>query len=223
MATSGVLSAERSTLRPEARRRDSIYENSVKPLFDRAVAVVLLAALAPAFLLVCALVRTSAGPGPVLYSQRRVGRDGEPFRIFKFRTMRNDRRSEGRERYAGPDRRFTHKSDNDPRHTGFGRWMRATSIDELPQLINIVRGEMSLVGPRPELLAIAARGGYLDHPRHLVRPGMTGPYQVSSMRSSNRLADGLELDRRYVADVSLRNDLKYLLLTPWAVLTRRGS
>ncbi len=126
-------------------------------------------------------------------------------------------------RYRGPERRTRHKSCDDPRHTPYGRFLRATSLDELPQLFNVLRGQMSLVGPRPELVEVAEREGFVDHPRHLARPGLTGPFQVSPLRSANRISAGLHLDVRYVADITLRRDLAILARTAVMPFVRRGS
>ncbi len=224
MSSGGMLSIDDRSTALELRPRTSVYTVKGKRFVDLTVGAALLTLLSPVLLAVSGIVWFAAGPGPLLYTQTRVGQGGRVFRIFKFRTMHPDRRFPGAaSRPGGAERRRTHKADNDPRHTPIGRWLRASSLDELPQLINVVRGDMSLVGPRPEMVEVAAASGYLHHPRHLVRPGITGPYQVSPMRSSNCLADGLELDCDYVSRVSFFGDLKYLVMTPWAVLSRRGS
>ena len=155
-----------------------------------------------------------------LLHQARCGHNGEPFDVLKFRTMRADRRM-SRDSVA-EDRRVTHKSEEDPRHTDLGRRLRKWSLDELPQLWNVVRGEMSLVGPRPELVDIVARYEPWQHQRHLVRPGLTGLWQIS------RRGEGLmhlytDIDLEYVATVSLRTDLKILMRTIPAALSRSGS
>ncbi len=218
----GAVSVDSRVVPLAPARPSSTYDLFVKPILDRSVAALALVLLSPLFLALTCGVVLAIGPGGVFYTQLRVGKNGRPFRIFKFRTMLADRRDD-RGDFGGPERRTSHKSDHDPRHTAIGRWMRSLSLDELPQLINVVRGDMSLVGPRPELVSVADAGGYLLHPRHLVKPGMTGPFQVSEMRSSNSLVDGLALDEDYVADVCFTADLKYLILTPWAVVSRRGS
>lgn len=107
------------------------------------------------------------------------GANGQTFEIYKFRSMMPDRRV-GDRFYIGPERHKTHKSANDPRHTPFGRFLRSSSLDELPQLVNVIKGDMSLIGPRPKLVSVAARKGFLVHPRHLERPDITGLFQVSS-------------------------------------------
>ncbi len=164
----------------------------------------------PLGLVIAFAIRVGLGRG-VLYSQTRVGLDGQPFEIVKFRTMRPDRRKATRE--VPVERRAQHKSTADPRHTGLGRLLRKSSLDELPQLLNVARGEMSFVGPRPEVWEIAEQRGYLDHVRHEVRPGMTGPYQTSDLRENGDLRDGLRMDAEYVRDLSLVGDLRYLART----------
>lgn len=199
----------------------SRYSRYAKRPLDVVMAVVLLIVLAPVLITVALLVRVKLGRGGIIYRQQRVGRNGQPFDILKFRSMLPDRRVANRP-YIGPERRKTHKSANDPRHTRFGRFLRSSSLDELPQLINVIKGDMSLIGPRPELITVAAREGFLVHPRHLERPGITGSFQISELRAHNRISAGLHLDVAYVADVSLAKDLAILLKTPM-VLVGRGS
>jgi lipopolysaccharide/colanic/teichoic acid biosynthesis glycosyltransferase len=198
------------------------YELRGKRIFDATIASGLLLALSPAMAAIAVTVRWRLGPG-VMFHQQRVGQDGRPFVMLKFRTMLPDRRRNRRKPFNGHDRRRTHKDPNDPRHTRFGRLLRRTSLDELPQLFNVVRGDMSLVGPRPELVAVARDKGLLAHPRHRVRPGITGLWQVSPLRADADIADGLSLDSQYVADVSLRQDLAILGRTAGAVLRLAGS
>ncbi|MDH7568212.1 MAG: sugar transferase [Armatimonadota bacterium] len=152
-------------------------------------------------------------PGPIFFVEQRLGRGGRPFRMWKFRTMRADAH-----RVPAPAK----KGPFDPRVTRVGRWLRRTSLDELPQAWNILRGEMSVVGPRPlnakEIAAMGPRG-----PQRLaVRPGLTGLWQVSG-RSNLPLNRMLELDLQYVSRLSLREDLRILLRTVPAVLTARGA
>lgn len=193
-------------------RDRSTYERCFKPVFDRVGGSAILLVGAPAIAGIAALIRVKLGKG-VFYTQERVGRDGELFTIYKFRTMQPDRRERQVDLPPPQDRRVSHKTLGDPRHTRLGQMLRRFSLDELPQLFNVVRGDMSLVGPRPEVVSVAKERGYFDHPRHQVKPGMTGPYQVSDLRLSGDLQDGLELDAEYVESVSFRTDMKYLLKT----------
>jgi lipopolysaccharide/colanic/teichoic acid biosynthesis glycosyltransferase len=193
-------------------RDQTFYERRFKRRFDVFGGVLLLGLATPVMAFIAFAVRVGLGKG-VLYSQQRIGLDGGPFTIYKFRTMRPDRRHKELEFAEDEDRRGDHKDDNDPRHTGLGRLLRRTSLDELPQLLNVLRGEMSLVGPRPELIGVARQRGYLHHPRHEVKPGMTGPYQVSELRLNGDLRDGLQLDEEYVNNLTFRQDLGYLVRT----------
>lgn len=194
----------------------TLYERSLKRPLDVAGALVLLTLTLPLSLIIALAIRVGLGRG-IFYRQQRVGLDGAPFTILKFRTMRPDRRTgeigQTGEIPVEQDRRSEHKVDNDPRHTGLGRLLRRVSLDELPQLINVLRGQMSLVGPRPEVVGIASQRGYLHHARHEVRPGMTGPYQVSDLRLNGDLRDGLELDAEYVRNLTFATDLRCILKT----------
>lgn len=193
-------------------RTPTRYERQVKPLLDLAVGALLLIVTLPVMALIALAIRVGLGKG-VIFTQQRVGKDREPFTIYKFRTMRPDRRQRQLDLIDLTDRRGVHKATNDPRHTGLGRMLRKMSLDELPQLVNVVRGEMSLVGPRPEVVDVARERGYLDHPRHDVKPGITGPYQVSELRLRGDLRDGLTLDAHYVGNVTFWGDLRYLAQT----------
>ncbi len=162
-------------------------------------------------------------PGPVLFRQTRVGQKGQPFRIFKFRTMTADA-EEVLAQLVDFDRLTTpaFKIPNDPRVTRAGRFLRRWSLDELPQLFNVLRGEMSLVGPRPEEVALVSR--YTDDQRRrlAVKPGMTGPMQVNG-RGDLPFDERLALELDYIDRYSLRKDLAILIRTLPAVLSGRGA
>lgn len=213
----GELVLEASTI----RRSRTVYERFVKRSFDIFVAGVALLLLSPILALTWIGLRLTLGPNVVL-TQDRVGRDGQPFQMLKFRTMHHDRRA-GSVRFDGHDRRMTHKSASDPRHTPFGRFLRSVSIDEIPQLLNVLKGQMSLVGPRPEMYHVAKQNGIIDHPRHLVRPGLTGLFQTSGLRSKADLSEGLHLDMAYVINLSFRTDMKILFRTLGALIRRTGA
>jgi lipopolysaccharide/colanic/teichoic acid biosynthesis glycosyltransferase len=199
-------------------REPTAYERIVKPAFDRLVALVLLLVFSPLMLAVALAVRLNLGSG-VLFRQRRIGYGGREFTVLKFRTMRFDRRAE-LARWIGPDRRVCHKRDDDPRHTKVGRVLRKLSLDELPQLVNVLRGEMSLVGPRPELPTVVARYAPWQHARHLVRPGMTGLWQVTERASGALMCESTEPDIEYVRRISLATDVSILARTVPALLKR---
>ncbi len=203
------------------RAKPSKYSLYVKRPLDLLLAALGVLTLSPILIVLAVLVRINLGPGGVIYKQERVGQNGQTFQIYKFRSMLPDRRV-GDRSYIGPERRKTHKSANDPRHTPFGRFLRSSSLDELPQLVNVIKGDMSLIGPRPELVSVAAREGFLVHPRHLERPGITGLFQVSELRAQNRISSGLHLDVAYVANIGFRRDLTILFKTAF-VLVGKGS
>jgi lipopolysaccharide/colanic/teichoic acid biosynthesis glycosyltransferase len=194
------------------------YARIGKPVFDRVVAAILFVLLLPVVVVVAIAVLCTIGH-PVLFRQRRVGRDGDDFAVLKFRTMRPDRRV--RRADVIEDRRQTHKSERDPRHTGLGRRLRKWSLDELPQLWNVVRGDMSLVGPRPELVEVVASYAPWQCQRHLVRPGITGLWQVSK-RGEGLMHLYTDVDLEYVATLSFRRDLGILVRTIPAALARTG-
>ncbi len=198
---------------------DGFYSRIGKPVFDRVVAGFLLVLLVPVLLVVGVAVGIALG-WPVFYRQERVGRDGRVFRVLKFRTMRTDRRTVRRP--VIEDRRRFHKTEADPRHTATGRRLRRWSLDELPQLWNVVCGDMSLVGPRPELVDVVARYEPWQHQRHLVRPGITGLWQVTR-RGDVRMELATDTDLEYVATMSFRRDLWILLRTVPAAVSRQGT
>lgn len=201
----------------------SVWELRTKRTVDVTVSLVLLIVLAP-LLAVVALVVMASSRGSALYLQERCGGAGQRFRMWKFRSMYHDADqrlgalSHLNEMEGGP----AFKLRNDPRITPVGRVLRRWSIDELPQLMNVLRGEMSLVGPRPPLPAEVAR--YTEHQqgRLAVKPGVTCIWQVSG-RSDLDFATWVDMDLEYIRSWSLLLDLKLLLLTVPAVLLARGA
>lgn len=196
-----------------ARRR-------VKRAWERTAAAVGLVLLAPLLAVIALAVRCDS-PGPALYRQRRVGREGAPFVMLKFRTMSEDAHRARADLENDCDG-VLFKSRTDPRVTRVGRVLRKYSLDELPQLVNVLRGEMSLVGPRPPLEAEV--DAYPDDVRHrlAVLPGLTGLWQVSG-RSDLSWEESVRLDLSYVDNWTLRNDLAILARTVPAVVTHRGA
>jgi exopolysaccharide biosynthesis polyprenyl glycosylphosphotransferase len=193
----------------------------VKNVMDRTFAAIGLLIGAPLFLIIALGIRLS-DKGPIFFRQRRAGREGEIFSVWKFRTMYVD----AEERRAALDTQndtngLLFKIKRDPRVFAFGRWLRASSLDELPQLINVLRGDMSLVGPRP---LPAEDGDFLGDVRRrlLVRPGMTGLWQVSG-RSDLSWDDAVRLDLYYVDNWSLAFDLTILWRTVGVVLRSKGA
>jgi len=199
---------------PRVDKPHGLYVRVVKPMLDRALAVGALTVAALPMAATALVVAVTMGR-PVLFRQRRIGIDGEPFEVLKFRTMREDRR--GQRLDVIHDRRHTHKSAADPRHTRVGRFLRRYSLDELPQLVNVLRGEMSFVGPRPELDSVVEHYPSALHQRHFVKPGITGLWQVSA-RGSGPMHENGQWDLAYVGRVSLRTDLQILAKTPRALV-----
>jgi lipopolysaccharide/colanic/teichoic acid biosynthesis glycosyltransferase len=181
----------------------------LKAVLDRCAALVALAVAWPLILLIAWLVRRDGHPA--LFRQTRARRHGRPFTLLKFRTMRTDVDPFG----------DSPQSEQDPRLTRIGRWLRETSLDELPQLLNVVRGEMSLVGPRPLYMQQMAEWNERQHGRLLVKPGLTGLAQTRG-RGCLTVEEKLELDVQYVETVSLRTDLAIIWQTLRG-LWRRGD
>jgi exopolysaccharide biosynthesis polyprenyl glycosylphosphotransferase len=192
----------------------------LKRSFDAVGAGLMLIVLAPFLAALALLVRLDSS-GPAIYRQTRVGRDGRPFRIWKFRTMVDGADALKPQLRELNEAQGLFKIANDPRVTRVGRWLRRYSFDELPQLVNVLRGEMSLVGPRPLVGEDDARITGLDRTRLQLTPGMTGHWQIlGSARVP--LAEMIKLDYLYVAGWSLWADIKILLRTVPYVLARRG-
>src|SRR5919198_1379544 len=192
-----------------------------KRLFDLAVCILLLPVVLP-LLVLCAVAIRLDSPGPILISQERTGRDGRPFRMLKFRTM-VENAAELKASLAHlnvlPPPDF--KIPNDPRITRIGRFLRKTSLDELPQILNVLRGEMSLVGPRPT--SFAASTYRLWHTERLeVTPGITGLWQVRA-RGSSTFDERLRMDIEYIDRMSMLLDVQIILWTIGSVLKRTGA
>jgi lipopolysaccharide/colanic/teichoic acid biosynthesis glycosyltransferase len=196
----------------------------VKRLLDILGAAVGLAVLLPVFVLVSFAIRWDS-PGPVFFTQERVGWNGRRFRILKFRTMVVEAESmraalaSRNEILDGP----IFKMKEDPRVTRVGRFLRRSSLDEFPQLINILVGDMSLVGPRPPLPSEVDDYADSDLPRLHVMPGATGLWQVADRRTGTSFREMVRLDLRYAAQWSLLLDVSILLRTILLVLRLRGS
>jgi exopolysaccharide biosynthesis polyprenyl glycosylphosphotransferase len=196
----------------------------VKAAFDRVGAFVLLALASPVLAVLAVLVKFGpGGRGPVIFKQERVGKDGRPFTLYKFRTMVVNAEARLQElRNLNDTDGELFKMRKDPRVTPVGRWLRRFSLDELPQLVNVLKGDMSLVGPRPPLAKEVA--GYpSDMLRRLVvKPGLTGLWQVSG-RSDLSWEESIRLDLTYVENWSLSMDLAILARTVSAVARSSGA
>ncbi len=206
---------------PDPRVRGP-YERFLKPALDILAGVLLTIITFPVVLVIVLAIWISMGR-PVVFTQKRVGLFGHPFTVLKFRTMAPDRRS-GKPRFVGQDRRLVHKSPHDPRITRVGGFLRRWSLDEIPQFWNVVLGQMSLVGPRPELVEIVeTKYEPWQHRRHEVKPGVTGLWQVS-LRNGAEMHQSTEVDLDYLRSITFLGDLKILLWTvPAALGHRMGS
>ncbi len=201
-------------------------EEALRRALDLFLALLALALALPLLLLVAAAVRLDS-PGPVLFRQERLGRGGRPFRLLKFRTMRPGAEMElPLLLQDDPARRLSWeqfgKLWQDPRLTRSGRFLRRFSLDELPQLVNVLRGEMSLVGPRPILPSQREAYGPAFEAYRRVRPGLTGLWQVQG-RNLTSFAERARLDALYLERRSLRGDLIILLRTLPCVLRGEGA
>jgi exopolysaccharide biosynthesis polyprenyl glycosylphosphotransferase len=194
----------------------------VKETFDRLGALGLLVALSPLLLGAVLLIRCTS-PGPAIFKQERIGKDGQPFTIWKFRTMYTDaERRLALLAHRNECDQVLFKMKDDPRVTPVGKYLRRFSIDEFPQLVNVLRGDMSLVGPRPPLATEVASYEADMRRRLVVKPGMTGLWQVSG-RSDLPWEEAVRLDLRYVEHWTLALDFVILLRTVTAVLRPRGA
>ena len=182
----------------------------MKRLLDLIISILAISLLFPLFLVIFLAVRLS-GKGPAVFKQERAGKDGKPFIFYKFRTMKNDADPFG----ASP------KSADDPRLTGIGKLLREYSLDELPQLFNILKGNMSVVGPRPLYISQMAEWDQRQKKRLLVKPGRTGVAQISGRAELTR-EEKLELDVKYVETAGLCTDLKIILATIAQVFVRKN-
>lgn len=194
----------------------------IKRCIDLIISIFGLLLTAPLFLFIAILIKIDSR-GPVFFKQTRCGKDGKEFTLYKFRTMIVDaekykKRLKSKNEMQGP----IFKIKNDPRVTRTGKWLRKFSLDELPQLINVLKGEMSLVGPRP-LNREELRGNLAwKNLRLTVKPGITGPWQVN-IRSLGTFEDMVNWDLYYVKNKSILLDVQILLKTPGVVLSGKGA
>lgn len=195
-----------------------------KRVFDIALASGLLVLLSPVLLLIGGIIRLTS-PGPAIFRQERIGSGGGPFTCWKFRTMRVSSDPMIRGQPLAIHHRDGHvlKLAADPRVTRVGRLLRRTSLDELPQLLNVVKGDMSLVGPRPLMPHMLERHPRLRAARGRMKPGMTGLWQVRAREQNTHVAHMARHDLEYIRNWSLLLDLKILLATLPAVLSGRGA
>lgn len=186
----------------------NIYEKYIKRSLDFICALIAILFLSPVMLVVAILVRIKLG-SPIIFTQERPGRNEKIFKMYKFRSMSNARDKKGN---LLPDEK---------RLGNFGKSLRATSLDELPELFNILKGEMSIVGPRPLLVEYLPKYNKKQRKRHNIRPGLTGYAQVHG-RNTSTWQERLEKDVWYVEHISFLEDIKIILLTLKVVIGRQG-
>ncbi|PLT47327.1 Undecaprenyl-phosphate galactosephosphotransferase [Paenibacillus pasadenensis] len=207
---------------PAQARQIALYEG-MKRAVDVGCSLIGLVLLSPVFVLIGLLIKLEDPKGSVFFYQTRVGKDGKPFRMFKFRSMVSNAEERLKELLAQNEvQGAMFKMKNDPRITRVGRFIRKTSIDELPQLVNVLQGSMSLVGPRPPLPREVAEYTPYDRQRLDVTPGCTGLWQVSG-RSSLTFEQMVELDLQYVRERSLGMDARILLRTVRVLLGSKDA
>ena len=185
-----------------------MYKNYLKRMMDFVLSLMAIIVLSPVLLVVAVLVRTKLG-SPVLFKQERPGKDEKIFKLYKFRTMTDEKDENGQ---LLPDKM---------RLTKFGKMLRSTSLDELPELFNILKGDMSIVGPRPLLVQYLPRYNAEQKRRHEVRPGLSGLAQVNG-RNAISWEDKFKYDVEYVDNVTFWGDWKIIFQTIWNVVKRDG-
>lgn len=201
---------------------ESLMYRASKRVFDLVLASVALVLLLPIIPLIAVMIKLDS-PGPVLFRQDRVGKNGRPFKFYKFRSMRSDAEEQQKNVEAlnevdGP----VFKVRSDPRITSVGKFLRRSSLDEIPQVFNVFRGDMSIVGPRPPLPSEVQRYQPWQRKRLEVTPGITCLWQISG-RSHLSFNEWMRLDLEYLRQRSLRTDALILLKTIPAVIARKGA
>lgn len=228
---SGLIEFQTETWAPATSAAARRYEGSAKRVLDLVVAVAIMLFFSPFFVVIALAIRLTSS-GPIFYRQERIGRNGRPFQMLKFRTMYNGSSTSAHKEHVqnliinniSPKSlgKESLKLNDDPRITPVGKSLRRFGLDEMPQFINVLRGEMSLVGPRPPL----AYEYELYTPHHQQRmtvlPGITGLWQVTAHNQVS-FEEMVEIDLDYIHTMNLWLDLKIMALTPWEMLTAKGS
>jgi lipopolysaccharide/colanic/teichoic acid biosynthesis glycosyltransferase len=201
-------------------KKKSLYL-AIKRVMDIVLASLALIVLSPVFAVIAAAIKADS-KGKIIFSQLRTGKDGKPFVMYKFRSMYQGAEAKRRDllehnEMDGP----VFKISNDPRITKVGRFIRSYSLDELPQLVNILRGDMSIVGPRPLVVYEADKLTEYENKRHLVKPGLTCYWQIKG-RSRLTFQEWIYLDLKYITEMNLFTDLKLILLTFKVVAMKKG-
>ncbi|MBQ6587546.1 MAG: sugar transferase [Butyrivibrio sp.] len=199
------------------------YEQAIKRLMDLVISIIATIVLSPVMLITAIAIKLDS-PGPVIFKQVRVGQNGRTFNIYKFRSMcadAEDRKEELLEQNEMDG--FMFKIKNDPRVTKVGKFIRKTSIDELPQLFNVIKGDMSLVGTRPPTVDEVSQYKRGQWRRISIKPGVTGLWQISGRNSISDFDEVVELDLRYIDNWSLYADIAILFKTVGVLLTKKGA
>ncbi len=208
----------------EKTRKKHIYP-IIKRLFDIIVSGLMLIILSPVFLMLGLLIKLDS-KGPVFYKHKRIGKNGEYIYLYKFRSMYTDSKERLEELLKDPkikkEWEENFKLENDPRITKVGNILRKTSLDELPQLLNIFKGDMSIVGPRPVIDGEIEKYGFRKNKLLSVTPGLTGWWACNG-RSCTSYEDRIKLELYYVDNISLKLDIKVIIKTVFAVLKRDGA
>ncbi|ETA74629.1 sugar transferase [Ligilactobacillus equi] len=215
------MEVKQVTLSQEKINRRYFYR-CVKRLFDFCASLIALIPLSVIFLLIAILIKLD-DRGPIMFTQTRVGRNGKLFKIYKFRSMRVNaedllEKLKAHNQVEGP----MFKMKDDPRITRVGKFLRKTSLDELPQLLNVLKGDMSLVGPRPPLPAEVEQYSDYDKQRLYVTPGCTGLWQVTE-RNNTGFSGMVKLDLEYIQKASVWLDLKIILMTIKVIFVPNGA
>ena len=198
-------------------------ELRLKRYFDILLSMILLVILSPIMLVISIAIKLDS-PGPVLFSQIRIGRNGRRFKIYKFRSMYIDAEERKKELQSQNEvKGLMFKMENDPRITKVGKFIRKTSIDELPQFYNVVKGDMSLVGTRPPTEDEFEKYNQYYRRRISMTPGLTGMWQVSGRSEIENFDDVVKYDLQYIDNWSLWLDIKILFKTIWVVFAGKGS
>lgn len=219
---SGKIANESGALTERLRvRAPMIITTPLRSFVDVTLATILLLLLSPV-LLAIAIAITLTSPGPVFFIQDRIGRDGRLFPFVKFRTMVDGAHLQREEVLGTPDEGMLERYQNDPRITPVGKFLRRWSVDELPQLLNVAWGHMSIVGPRPILVEEESLLGANDHERHDAKPGLTGLWQISG-RKETTWEERMDLDIEYVRTSSLRGDALIMARTVKVIIKGDGA
>ena len=213
--------ADRSNMRAVYEKKSNVYK-FLKRFFDIVLSGIALLCLSPVFLVTAIAIKLEDG-GPAFFTQPRAGKDMKPFKMYKFRSMYVNADEKLKELLKDNEQTgHAFKIKNDPRITKVGKFIRKTSIDELPQLINIIKGDMSIVGPRPILSFQMEECNDYEKQRLIVQPGLTCYWQIGG-RTNIKWDEWVELDLNYIEEMSLWTDLKMIVKTVPAVFDSEGA